>query len=311
MKHLMIAAGIGFASLVDASATADEMRGDEDMFVRSGSVELATQTFGAQDDPTVLLVMGATSSMIGWPDSFCEALAARGMRVVRFDHRDTGRSTTVPPGKAAYAVENMADDVLAVMDAYGLGAANLVGMSLGGYLSQIVALDHPDRVRTLTLIASEPLGWDGDPLPHISSAFLEHFGTVAALDWTDPEAVTDFLVEIDRLSSGSVAPFDADWSEARARRVIERSDSLASMFNHASVATREDWAGRFRDIEPPVLVIHGSEDPVLPLPNGQALADGIANAELLVLEGVGHEIPRTAWDQIAEAIVRTVKADRN
>lgn len=311
MNRLLVAAGIGLTALVGSPAMADEMEARGSMIVQSDGVEIATQTFGAEDDPTVLLVMGATASMLGWPDGFCEALAASGLRVVRFDHRDTGRSTTVPPGEAAYAVEDLAGDVVAVLDAYELESANLVGMSLGGYLSQIVALEHPGRVRTLTLIASEPLGWDGDPLPHIAPAFMEHFGTVAGLDWTDADAVAAFLVEIDRLSSGSGAPFDADWSEARARRVLERSDSPGSMFNHAAVALAEDWTGRFRDITQPVLVIHGTEDPVLPLPNGQALADGIEDAELLTLEAVGHELPQHAWGQVVETITRTVRTDRN
>lgn len=311
MNCLLVAAGLSAATLNGSYTMADETRIENMMIIESNDIELATQSFGAEGDPTVLLVMGATASMLGWPDGFCEALAANGLRVVRFDHRDTGRSTTVPPGEAAYTVEGMAGDVVAVMDAQGLETANLVGMSLGGLLSQIVALDHADRVRTLTLIASEPLGWDGDPLPHIAPAFMEHFGTIADLDWSDADAVTDFLVEIDRLSSGTNAPFDAQWSADRARRVLERSESPVSMFNHASVAAAEDWTGRFREISQPVLVIHGSEDPVLPLPNGQALAAGIPDAELLDLNGVGHELPAAAWQPVAEAIARTVTADRN
>lgn len=310
MRRLWMAAGIGLATLSGSFTMADEARIEETMIVQSNGVELATQSFGAENDPMVLLVMGATASMLGWPDGFCEALAANGLRVVRFDHRDTGHSTTVAPGEADYTVEDMAGDVVAVMDAYELETANLVGMSLGGLLSQIVALDHPDRVQTVTLIASEPLGWDEDALPHIAPAFMEHFGTVADLDWSNADAVTDFLVEIDRLSSGSRVPFDAQWATDRVRRVLERSESPASMFNHASVATTGDWTGRFREISQPVLVVHGSEDTVLPLPNGQALATGINDTELLTLDGVGHELPSAAWQPVAEAITRTVTADR-
>ena len=276
------------------------------LMVRNGDVRLVSQSFGDPSDPPVLLVMGATASMLGWPDGFCEALAAEGLRVIRFDHRDTGGSTTIPPGEAGYTVEDMANDIVAVIEAYGLEAANLVGMSLGGLLSQIVAVDHPERVSSLTLIASEPLGWDGEPLPHISPAFMEHFGTVADLDWTDADAVTAFLVEIDKLSSGSGAPFDTNRSADRARQVQARSECLASMFNHATVESERDWTGRFREISQPVLVVHGSEDPVLPLPNGQALRDGIEGAELLLLEGVGHELPERAWEPISDAIARMV-----
>lgn len=276
------------------------------LMVRNGDVRLVLQSFGDPSDPPVLLVMGATASMLGWPDGFCEALAAEGLRVIRFDHRDTGGSTTIPPGEAGYTVEDIANDIVAVIEAYGLEAANLVGMSLGGLLSQIVAVDHPERVSSLTLIASEPLGWDGEPLPHISPAFMEHFGTVADLDWTDADAVTAFLVEIDKLSSGSGAPFDTNRSADRARQVQARSECLASMFNHATVESERDWTGRFREISQPVLVVHGSEDPVLPLPNGQTLRDGIEGAELLLLEGVGHELPERAWEPISDAIARMV-----
>lgn len=311
MNRLLMAAGLSAATLNGSYTMADETRTENMMIVQSNEIELATQSFGAEGDPTVLLVMGATASMLGWPDGFCEALTANGLRVVRFDHRDTGLSTTVPPGEAAYTVEDMAGDVVAVMDAHGLETANLVGMSLGGLLSQVIALDHPDRIGTVTLIASEPLGWDGEPLPHIAPAFMDHFRTVADLDWSDADAVTNFLVEIDRLSSGMRPPFDAQWSADRARRVLERSKSPVSMFNHASIATTGDWTGRFREISQPVLVVHGSEDPVLPLPNGQALAAGINDTELLVLDGVGHELPAIAWQPVAEAIARTVTADSN
>lgn len=126
--------------------------------VAHAGVRIVTEALGRPGDPPILLVMGATASMLGWPDAFCAALAAERLRVIRFDHRDTGRSTTVPPGAATYAVEDMAGDLVAILDAYGLPQAHLVGMSLGGYLSQMLAVTHPDRVASLTLIASEPLG---------------------------------------------------------------------------------------------------------------------------------------------------------
>ena len=311
MNRRKLLGGLSISGLLPQSVFG-QMNVEQDMkLIDSQGIQLATQAFGSPSDPAMVLVMGATASMLGWPDGFCEALAAQGLRVIRFDHRDTGLSTTMPPGEATYPVEEMAGDVIAVMDAYELKTAHLVGMSLGGLLSQIVALDHPERVTTVTLIASEPLGWDGEPLPHIAPSFMEHFGTIAELDWNDKGAVTNFLVEIDRLSSGIRAPFDEQWSADRARRVQDRSESLASMFNHASVGIAQDWTGRFREILQPVLVIHGNEDPVLPLPNGRALAAGIPDAELLVLDGVGHELPSAIWERVASAIAGMVKADRN
>lgn len=276
--------------------------------IDSGGVTLVTESFGRDGDPALVLVMGATASMLGWPEALCHALAERGLFVVRFDHRDTGQSTTVPPGEARYAVEDMAGDVLTVMQGYGLETAHLAGMSLGGYIAQMVALMHPGRVASLALIASEPLGWDGAPLPHISEDFLAHFAALASLDWSHQDAAADFLVESERICGGSRAPFDSSAAKAVALRVLERTASPASMFNHGSVTTREDWTGRFREIACPVLVIHGDEDPILPVENGRAIAAGIQGARLEVMPGVGHELPPRQIEWIADRLAEQVRS---
>jgi pimeloyl-ACP methyl ester carboxylesterase len=153
--------------------------------VASNGVEIAAEAFGDPNGTPLLLVMGATASMLGWPEAFLSALAGRGLYAIRFDHRDTGRSTSVGLGHAAYNAEDMVGDMMAVLDGYGIERAHLVGMSLGGYLSQMAALQHPRRVASLTLIGSEPLGWDGEPLPHISPAFLNHFAERPATGQAD------------------------------------------------------------------------------------------------------------------------------
>lgn len=269
---------------------------------------LATESFGKVGGPAIVLVMGATASMLGWPDPLCLMLADRGLHVLRFDHRDTGRSTTVPPGEATYAVEDMAGDVLAVMAGHGLERAHLVGMSLGGYIAQMVALMQPGRVASLALLSSEPLGWDGEALPHISDDFLAHFRALATLDWADQDGVADFLVESERLCAGSGAPFDAKGARSVVKRVLARTDSPASMFNHGTVTTRDDWTGRFRGINCPVLVIHGAEDPILPVENGRAIAAGIPGARIEVLPGVGHELPSRWLEWIADRLAEHVRA---
>lgn len=269
--------------------------------------ELATESFGNAADPALLLIMGATASLLGWPDEFCKDLSERGIFVIRFDHRDTGQSTTVPFGAATYSVEDMADDCMAILDAYGRDKASLAGMSLGGYIAQMLALTHPDRVASLTLIGSEPLGWDGTPLPHISQDFMEHFAALSTLDWSDREAVSGFLLRIEQLCAGSGSSFDDGREKARIARIMDRAQNLPSMFNHGTVTTRADWTGRFREIKSPVLVIHGEEDPILPLENGKALAEGINGAKFLVLTGVGHEIPERVIAEIAEKIAVHVK----
>lgn len=252
---------------------------------------LAAQSFGSPCHPAVLLVMGATASMLGWPDELCHRLAAREYFVVRYDHRDTGLSTTFAPGSPRYSVEDLAADLIAVMDAFGRPHAHLVGMSLGGLIAQIAALSWPERVASLTLIGSEPLGWDGPPLPHIAPTFLEHFGALGSLDWSDTADVRKFLVRIEELCVGSAYPFDVVRAQARVDAVIERSPSLPSAFNHGAVGLQKDWTGCFRVISQPTLVIHGDEDPILPVQNGEALASGVPGALLRTLGGVGHELP--------------------
>lgn len=271
-----------------------------------GGGVLATESFGREGDPALLLVMGATASGLGWPDAFCVALARHGVRVIRFDHRDTGRSVTAPPGAATYDVEDMASDLVAILDGYGLARAHLAGMSLGGYLSQMVAVDHPARIASLCLIASEPLGWDGAALPGISEAFLAHFAALGSLDWSDSAAVTAFLVESDRLCAGPGAAFDAAAARVRVGQVLARTGSPASMFNHATLQGTRDWTGRFREIACPVLVFHGEIDPILPPANGRALAEGIPGATLEILPGIGHEIPAALVPALAARIAAHV-----
>lgn len=275
-------------------------------FVNHHDIALATEAFGSSDDPALILVMGATASMLTWPDDLCNALAQRGFYVIRFDHRDTGQSTSVPLGTATYAVEDMAEDVLAVADAYGIDRFHLMGMSLGGYIGQMLALDASDRIASLTLVSAEPLGWDGPALPHIADSFLEHFGTMADLDWNDRGAVADFLFEIERLSAGPSGLSDPAATRARIAQILDRAASPQSMFNHGSLTTRKDWTGRFRAIATPTLVIHGEFDPILPLENGRAIAASIPNAQLLVLDGIGHELPPAELPRIADSVARHI-----
>ncbi len=263
---------------------------------------IASEAFGTPRRGTILLIAGATASMVWWPDAMCRALAARGWQVIRYDHRDTGESATLPPGEATYSAEDLAADALAVLDAHGVERAHLVGMSLGGYLGQMLALDAPERVASLTLYAAEPLGWDGAALPGIPESFMAHFGTMAALDWADATAVRSFLLEIARLSAGRGAPFDEGQAIARVEREMARTSSMASAFNHASMGVTRDWSGAFRRIAVPVLVLHGADDPLMPPENGRALAAGIDGARLVLLEGVGHELTMQAAGEILEEI---------
>lgn len=267
---------------------------------------LATQCFGNPRDPALVLVMGATASRGWWPDAFCLGLAARGLQVIRYDNRDTGQSTTCPPGAPDYAVEDLADDILTVLDRQGLASAHVMGMSLGGYLAQMAALKAPYRMRSLILYASEPLGWTGPELPGIAPRFMELFAGFTTLDWSDVDAFVAFQLPLLRFSAGSAYPFDASACETMLRAEYARAVNPASAFNHGAMASSHDWSDAATRITQPTLVIHGTEDPILPIEKGRALAATIPGARLVEVPGLGHEIPGPLVPWLVDEVARFV-----
>jgi pimeloyl-ACP methyl ester carboxylesterase len=264
-------------------------------------VDLCTETFGNPTDPCILLIMGATASMVWWDDQFCRRLADLGRFVIRYDNRDVGRSTCYEPGTTPYSVLDMADDALGVLDCYKLPQAHLVGMSLGGMLAQLVAIRQPSRVLSLTLISSSV--WDDRPeLPQLDQKVLAYHAAAAALDWTDRPAVEKYLVGGWRILNGSAHPFDEQRALQLARTELSRARNLLSMFNHAALKGGESLYGRSQQIRTPTLIIHGTEDPVLPFVHAQALQATIPDSALLTLEGSGHEIHQAEWDRVIAAI---------
>jgi len=268
--------------------------------VRTNGVELSTESFGDTSQPAVLLMMGAAASMLWWPEALCRQLAAAGRYVIRYDQRDTGCSTTYPPGRPGYSLDDLADDAVAILTAYGVERAHLVGMSLGGMIAQIVALKHPGRVSALTLIASSVFGPAGAGLPPIHEKILEYHRAGAGLDWSNRSAAADYMAGGWRLLSGSGRRCDEAAIQLIAAKEAARARSLASMFNHALLKGGEHWYGRGQEIAAPAVVIHGTDDPVLPYPHGVVLAKEVPGAKLVTLEGAGHELHRDDWDVIVE-----------
>lgn len=269
-------------------------------------ISLATERFGNLRDPALLLVMGATASRDWWPVALCEGLAARGLYVIRYDNRDVGQSPTCPPGAPDYRLEDLADDILSVLDVEGLASAHVMGMSLGGYLAQMAALTAPARVLSLVLYASEPLGWNGPELPGIADGFFGLLASLETLDWADPDAVAAFQLPILRFCAGSAFPFDAAASEAMIRAEHARAVNPASAFNHGSLRETRDWGGAATRITQPTLVIHGTDDPILPIEKGRALADVIAGAKMIEVPGLGHEIPGLFVPRLVDEVARFV-----
>ena len=273
------------------------------MVASSSGAQLAVEALGEPQQGTILLVMGATASMLWWPQSLVQALAEAGYQVIRFDHRDTGGSTTYPPGEIGYTIQDLADDLLAILDAFGVERAHLVGMSLGGYLGQIVALQHPERVATLALLSAEPLGqnYEGEG---IAPALLEHFGAMESLDWDDHAAVVAFLLRDAELCAGTAQPFDVAAATTRIEGELSRTQSMASAFNHGSVGGKLDPGLRIDRLRLPLLVVHGSADPVIGVGAARASAAAVPGAELMILPERGHELLEVDMPALAQAILR-------
>ncbi|MDX8490587.1 alpha/beta hydrolase [Mesorhizobium sp. VK22B] len=263
--------------------------------------EIVSESFGDPADPAILLIMGAMASILWWPEAFCRQIAARGRLVIRYDNRDTGLSTKYTPGAPPYAFEDMVDDAIRVLDDHDIRKAHVVGMSMGGMIAQIVALKYPTRVGALTVISSSPLGVDTSGLPGASQAYKEHSAEGADVDWSDRGKVLDFMVKDARAIASTLHPFDSERTRAVIEKDYDRSGGLASASNHFLLKGGGPER-RIKDLTVPLLVIHGTADPLFPIEHGEALAKAVPGARLVRIEGGGHELHRNDWPQIIEAI---------
>ncbi len=268
--------------------------------VASGDAEIVTEAFGDPADPAVLLIMGQMASMLWWPEGLCRQLAAAGCYVIRYDNRDTGRSTSYEPGAPPYDADDLTDDAVAVLDGYGLGRAHVAGMSMGGMIAQLVELRYPERVASLTVISSTALADTGAELPGPDPAYLEHAAAAEQLDWTDVDAIAEFIVRDARATAGVAHPFDEQAARESVARDLARTRRPQSLVNHSLLGGEDPPAGELRA---PLTVIHGTADPLFPPAHGIALAESVPGASLVLLEGGGHELHQAHWDQIIESIV--------
>ncbi|MET0693166.1 MAG: alpha/beta hydrolase [Propionibacteriaceae bacterium] len=267
-------------------------------------VDLCVQTFGDEGQPAVVLISGASTSMDLWPAALCERLAHGGRFVIRYDLRDTGESTTYGAGNASYTLLDLTDDVVALLDALGLDQVQVVGMSMGGIIAQLVALVHPSRVRGLTLVSTSPAvpGQTERELPGMATEDLARFGAIPEADWSDPTSVLEHLVAGERACAARSVPFDEESLRHEMRALVARVHDAASAENHFALKDFDVSQWRLAHITAPTVVLHGDEDPVFPLAHGQALADEIPGARLVVLHHVGHEVPARMWDALEDAV---------
>jgi pimeloyl-ACP methyl ester carboxylesterase len=280
-----------------------------ELLVGVGPVELCLESFGDPDRPTVLLVSGAAASMDWWDAALCRRIAEGGRHVVRYDHRDTGRSTTGTPGHPSYDGWQLGRDCVGLIEALGHGPVHLVGISMGGGIGQTIALKQPGLLASLTLVATAAAGGvDWSTLPGPSAEVDASFASPPPEpDWDDVDSYADWVVATQAPFAGDL-PVDDERLRSIAATVHARSLEPAAAGNHWLVVggdSGDDEPLDVHDIGTPTLVVHGSADPMFPLPHGQALAEAIPGASLLVVPAMGHEVPPPeTWDLVVPALLR-------
>ncbi|MBW0091111.1 alpha/beta fold hydrolase [Pseudonocardia oceani] len=271
-----------------------------------GDVELCVDTHGSPTDPALLLI-GTT--VAAWDDELVDRLTDR--YVIRYDPRDAGRSTTVDPDSPGYTLRDLVTDAVGVLDGLGIARAHVAGLGTGGFVAQLLALDHPERVASLALVGTRPVApgpADAD-LPEHAPAVMAHFRDAPPIDWTDRASILDGAVAGARVLSASPG-FDEDEARARAAAVLDRSGPHPASARNSLLGTvfaaldcTPRWRERLGAIAAPTLVVHGAADPFFPVGNAHALAAEIPGAALLVLDGVGAELPRRAHAEVAAALL--------
>jgi pimeloyl-ACP methyl ester carboxylesterase len=274
--------------------------------VSANGVALGIESFGDDDAPLVLLAGGTT--MLSWPDGLCERLAAGGHRVVRYDLRDSGASTTVDPDAPAYDLRDLAADAAELVAVLGGGPAHLGGIGVGGMVAQVAVLDHPAAFAALTLVGTRPVApgpVDGD-LPDHDPTTMQRLFSRPMPDWSDREAVADFMA-----AGAAILGDDRAAARERAARIWDRTpgagpavqmaNQLGMVFSKLDCTPR--WRERLGEIEVPTLVVHGRHDRFFPVGNGEAIAREVPGARSLVLEDAASAIPEAAAGLVARAML--------
>ena len=288
--------------------------------IRSGNAALTLEVeeFGAPDKGAILLIMGLGTQLIAWPMDFCRRLATAGYRVIRYDNRDVGLSSKfesggVPdaraallrsllhlPVKAPYRLEDMAQDAVGLMDALKIDRAHVVGASLGGMIGQILASRHAARVATLTTIMSSP----GAPPPWDSTPAARQVLMARPPENATAEDLIRMRMHTYRVIAGPGQTFPESTLHEMAKLSVERSaDSQGSRRQMLAALATGSLKADLRRIHVPTLIIHGKNDPLIPPRRSEQLHRGIAGSKLLLLDGMGHNLPQSLIPQIAAAII--------
>lgn len=280
-------------------------------------IDICFETFGSPDDPAILLVMGLGGPMGWWTTEFCERLSTRGYLVIRYDNRDTGRSTKLKQhrvgradifraaagrGRPPYTVGDMAEDAIGLLDHLDITAAHVAGVSLGGMIAQTLAIEHPDRVLSLTSIMSTTgrrrVGW---PHPRVIRGMLMSPGRTR-------DSYAERSIKGALMIGSPDYPPDREESLARAYETYDRGWTASGVTRQLVAAlSAPDRTARLAALDIPVTVLHGRADPLIHRSGGRATAQAIPGAEHLEIPGMGHDIPRPLYDTFIDAIVTTAE----
>ena len=285
--------------------------------VGPSGIEVAYERRGKPTDPVVLLIMGGAAQLVQWPDGFLAALLRRGLQVIRFDNRDAGRSTHFPDApipdvraalagdlsSAAYTLSDMAADTVGLLDALEVDAAHVVGVSLGGSIAQTIAIEHPARILSLTSMMSST----GDMTvgqPHRETLKAVFGGPPA----TTRQEVIDRAVRTFSVIGSPGYPTDpADIAERAGLAWDRGHDEIAIGRQAVASVASGDRTSRLHDLDVPALVIHGLADPICDVSGGRATAAAIPGAELVLIDGLGHNLPPGLWERFADHIAEVVQ----
>jgi pimeloyl-ACP methyl ester carboxylesterase len=284
---------------------------ERERFARVGKLDLCYQTFGPDDAPPLLLVMGLGTQMVMWDDEFCAILAGHGFRVIRFDNRDTGRSTilreSAPPTLrqlfmrdkrgASYSLDDMAADAVGLLDQLEIDSAHVIGASMGGMIAQLIAINFPARTRSLVSIMSTTGHWRvGLPRPKMIPLLLRR-------PRSDRDGYVEDLVNTLGAIGSTRYPPPPERLRALANRCYDRGHDRAGTARQlAAIQTAPDRTAKLARLRLPATVIHGSGDQLIRPSGGRATALAIPGARLLMLDGMAHDLPRPLWPQIVDAI---------
>jgi pimeloyl-ACP methyl ester carboxylesterase len=285
-----------------------------EQLAEANGIEIAYESFGDPANPPLLLIMGLASQMILWDEELCEMFASRGFHVIRFDNRDVGHSTHIRGGpkpkvlramagvtrSPAYTLDDMADDGFGLLDQLGIDAAHVVGASMGGMIAQTMAIRRPHRVMSLASIMSTT-GNRRAGMPR-----LRAFTLLLRRAPRDRDAYVEYVARTFRVIGSPGFDRDEQWIKRLAGASYDRGvDRGGPARQIVAVQASGDRTRALAEVRAPTVVIHGREDPLIPVRAGRATAGAIPGAELIEIEGMGHDLPREIWPRIVDAVART------